>query len=328
MATINGTSGNDTLNGTASTDSINGNAGDDILIGGAGNDVLTGGSGVDTFRFTAGDGRDTVMDFAAGEIIEISGYTSAQSVIQDGSRVIVTLLAGDQITFRNTTVATVQAALQFLGGGSGGNTINGTSRNDTLTGTSGDDTINGLAGNDTIDGANGDDALDGGAGADILTGGAGIDTYRFLLGDGQDVVTDLASGETVTVRGYTNAETFLQDGTSVIVTFSESDQITFQNTSIEVVQEALRFDSNTVPASESDDTLNGTEIDDLINGFGGRDIINGQGGNDTLAGDSGADTIDGGIGVDVLYSGTASPLLGSGMPVILDQSERKLFGGG
>jgi Ca2+-binding RTX toxin-like protein len=137
VATINGTSGNDTLNGTASGDTINGNAGDDILIGGGGNDNLTGGTGADTFRFAAGDGRDTVMDLAAGELVEIYGYTSAQSVTQDGSRVIVVLSSGDQITFRNTTVATVEAALQFAGG-SGTTYANPTG---TFTATSGPDTF-------------------------------------------------------------------------------------------------------------------------------------------------------------------------------------------
>ena len=101
-----GGSGNDTLigNGIANR-----------LEGGAGADTLTGGAGLDTFVFEAGDGQDLITDLAAGEVIEISGYTSAQSVTQDGSNVVVVLSATDRITMNNTTVATVQAALAFPG---------------------------------------------------------------------------------------------------------------------------------------------------------------------------------------------------------------------
>src|SRR5688572_28560029 len=54
MATIFGTSGNDTLTGTAGNDSIYGQAGGDTLTGGLGNDTLQGGLGSDTYVFNLG----------------------------------------------------------------------------------------------------------------------------------------------------------------------------------------------------------------------------------------------------------------------------------
>ena len=56
MATINGTSNDDTLSGTTSADTIRGFGGDDFLSGGAGDDRLFGGVGDD--RLEGGDGFD------------------------------------------------------------------------------------------------------------------------------------------------------------------------------------------------------------------------------------------------------------------------------
>ncbi len=66
--------GNDTdvLNGGEGNDTLFGDAGDDILIGDKGNDRLTGGAGDDTFVFRSGFGHDTMLDFGAGDVIDIS----------------------------------------------------------------------------------------------------------------------------------------------------------------------------------------------------------------------------------------------------------------
>jgi Ca2+-binding RTX toxin-like protein len=63
---IGGATGNDNLQGGAGNDTLWGEDGDDVLTGDAGNDLLIGGAGNDTFVFTAGDGTDTIADFAAG----------------------------------------------------------------------------------------------------------------------------------------------------------------------------------------------------------------------------------------------------------------------
>jgi Ca2+-binding RTX toxin-like protein len=71
---IAGNLGANTLSGGSGNDTLNGDAGADILIGGLGLDTLTGGLGVDRFRFeNATSGADTVADFAAGDLIELTG---------------------------------------------------------------------------------------------------------------------------------------------------------------------------------------------------------------------------------------------------------------
>ncbi|WP_028969427.1 calcium-binding protein [Sphingomonas sp. URHD0057] len=181
---IRGYGGNDLLEGLGGSDRIYGGGGADTINGGKGNDLLSGGAGNDTFLYAISDGRDVVTDFAAGDLVRISGYASAQSLAQVGGDVVLTLSASDTITFSNATATTVQAALQFgSGGGSGGGptgTITGTSGNDMLNGTGSNDTINGLGGDDIIKGGAGDDRIIGGLGSDTLSGGGGSDTFAYL----------------------------------------------------------------------------------------------------------------------------------------------------
>jgi len=64
----------DILSGGTGIDYLFGNDGDDTLQGGSGADVLKGGSGSDTFYFAAGDGGDSIEDFASGmDQIQING---------------------------------------------------------------------------------------------------------------------------------------------------------------------------------------------------------------------------------------------------------------
>ncbi len=78
---LGGRGGSDTLSGEAGNDSLNGGSGSDVLNGGAGGDRLNGGGGSDTFvyRFISdspagapADGRDQILDFTAGDIIDLS----------------------------------------------------------------------------------------------------------------------------------------------------------------------------------------------------------------------------------------------------------------
>ncbi|HEC19859.1 MAG TPA: hypothetical protein ENI97_11020, partial [Gammaproteobacteria bacterium] len=94
-----------------------------------------------------------------------------------------------------------------LDGGEGNDLLNGNYGDDTLIGGAGSDTLNGYYGNDTLDGGSGDDILDGyrgndifigGQGNDTLKGGYGHDTYRFNLGDGQDIIDELSGNDTLT----------------------------------------------------------------------------------------------------------------------------------
>src|ERR687897_390386 len=67
MATVNGTTGNDTLSGTAGDDTINGLGGNDTVLGSTGNDLINGGDGFDSIEYKNATSA-LVVDFAAGTI--------------------------------------------------------------------------------------------------------------------------------------------------------------------------------------------------------------------------------------------------------------------
>lgn len=86
-----------------------------------------------------------------------------------------------------------------LAGGNGNDILFGEDGADALEGDAGDDILIGGAegdllkggsGNDRLVGEDGVDVLVGGTGNDRLLGGAGEDTFRFLAGDGFDVIVD------------------------------------------------------------------------------------------------------------------------------------------
>jgi len=184
-------------------------------------------------------------------------------------------------------------AVHTITGTSGIDTLNGTNLNDTISGLDGNDVINGLGGNDTIDGGAGDDMIAGGAGADTLTGGGGNDTFIYGAGDGSDTITDFAAGDVVKIDGYGSAQSITQVGSNVVLAFASGDQITFDNTTVSVVQSGLHFDVQppmNLTGTAGADTLIGGTGNDHLSGLGGNDILNGGPGNDVMVGGSGNDT--------------------------------------
>ena len=69
--TINGNDDDNNLISGKGKDNLNGGAGNDSLWGGKGNDTLYGGDGDDTFIFRAGDGKDVIANYAAGDMLQI-----------------------------------------------------------------------------------------------------------------------------------------------------------------------------------------------------------------------------------------------------------------
>ena len=367
-ATISGTSGDDTLTGTASADTIygfggndtisglegndrlDGGGGNDVLTGGVGADVLIGGTGTDKFIFQSGDGADTVNDLTPGETVEIRGYSSAQSITQVGASVVVVFSSGDQITFSNTTVATVQGALKFSGGGTGGplngtefnDTLNGTANDDTINGLGGDDTISGLGGNDTIDGGYGGDAIDGGDGNDTLIGGHGMD--RIVGGAGDDVIHsgdsdndvipefiwDGAGNDTVYGEGGqdviygSQGNDYYDGGTGGALQLFEGDQVIYADASAGIIVD-MRLTSGQVYSSGSGDPANigvdtlvnieavsGSAFDDVMTAGDAGIAFGGGAGNDVLTGGAGRDSLNGGAGNDTLTGGAGNDQLFGG----------------
>lgn len=84
---ISGGGSSDLLFGDSGSDSVDGNAGRDTISGGQGSDTLSGGSGLDQFEFdtSTASGADTILDYAAGELIRFTGQLSHADVTVTGT---------------------------------------------------------------------------------------------------------------------------------------------------------------------------------------------------------------------------------------------------
>ncbi len=92
---LHGGSGTDTLYGHGGADTLYGGNGADTLYGGHGDDIMQGSlTGDDTFVFTndtssSGD-VDTILDFASGDTIQLSGFTGVDDFGDLEGRIITT----------------------------------------------------------------------------------------------------------------------------------------------------------------------------------------------------------------------------------------------
>lgn len=90
----------------------------------------------------------------------------------------------------------------------------------------------------TITGGDGRQTLVGRGGNDVLTGGAGADVFVVDAGDGSDVITDFAAGDTVRLGsyGFTSfsqvSSQLRQQGSNVVLQLNNSETLTFQNKSL------------------------------------------------------------------------------------------------
>jgi hypothetical protein len=282
MASIDGTSGDDTINGTINDDTILGNggrdtissasgddtiyggSGDDLIMTGTGNDSVEGGDGSD--RVFAGDGSDTLAgqagdDFLFGEKGTDTLYGgSGRDNLYGGS-------GDDRIDGGSGD--------DFLFGGQGADSITGGFGDDSIEGGRGNDSINAGAGNDEVTGNSGDDIIAGGAGSDSLSGGSGTDT---ITGGSGDDTIEGGSGHDSLSGG--DGIDFLRgnDGDDSLVGGAGDD---------------------TLYGDAGHDTLFGGSGDDSLQGASGDDVLFGGAGNDTLLGDTGTNTLTGGAGADL-----------------------------
>lgn len=115
---------------------IIGNSGKNIIDGGLGDDELTGGGGNDTFVVA---GRDTIMDYTAGDHIDLRSFSGINSfsqfstgLVQQGADTLLTLSAADVITIKNTTVGQLTADSFVLSSAKAGYTLTFADEFDTL----------------------------------------------------------------------------------------------------------------------------------------------------------------------------------------------------
>ncbi len=155
-----GTTKNDILNGGDSNDELYGFAGNDYFVGGKGNDILKGDAGNDFYRFSRGDGQDSIDDNAGVDKILLGEGISAADLAfaQVGNDLVINIgTAGDKIGIKNFYTATTNRveSIQFADGSTFslqyiGAFMTGDDLANTLTGTVNNDIIKGLGGNDTI----------------------------------------------------------------------------------------------------------------------------------------------------------------------------------
>lgn len=340
MATLYGTSGNDTIAGTTSPDMIYGypnggfpdeEFGDDDLRGGAGNDWLYGGGGNDRLRgddggdhLLGGDGADTLeggagndtYDGGAGDdVILVLG--TGDDIFQGGDGTDTIQLAGDVAWQRLTLDAA--AGVERLDLGS--YRLSGTAYGEIfdfsgLTSVAyhkrfidlgaGDDTFTGHRGADFVRGGIGDDELTGGAGNDVLSGGAGADRFDggagsdVFLIDGRDSDVFLGGAGTDTVRLEGAAERY-----RLILDAASG-------------VERLDRDGHALTGSSVADVF---DFSGLISVTGGGPAIRLGGGGDSFTGWRGADAVRGGDSGDRLRGGGGSDVLSG------DAGDDRLSGG-
>lgn len=86
---LTGSAGNNALFGGGGNDTIFGGNGSDRIVGGLGTDKLTGGLGADRFVFSAANqtvatsARDVILDFALGDMVDLSGIDANTSLPDD-----------------------------------------------------------------------------------------------------------------------------------------------------------------------------------------------------------------------------------------------------
>lgn len=112
---LDGGAGNDRLDGGGGNDQLIGGAGNDLLLGGAGNDVLTGGRGADKL---AGGGGADVLTGGAGNDVFIFKSIKESTVKANGRDTIIDFARGDRIDVSSIDANTLRKGDQdfdFIG---------------------------------------------------------------------------------------------------------------------------------------------------------------------------------------------------------------------
>lgn len=316
-----GDNGNDTLTGsTANYERLDGGAGLDSVNAGGGDDrVFDSDSEADTL--IGGDGADLLQAVWASPVNWTLSTTKTQlvagNVVAGFER--VTLYLGDG----NDVVK--------IGGGIGGNYIEGGGGDDKLT-SGGDGTssfsqqLYGGDGNDTLEASNaGNHILEGGNGSDSLKGGKSKDWLYGDNGDyfsqgsdnvsgggGADIYFEADNGIADTVNGGGGVDTFDANWDAATADIVWQNDATLTQT---VFNNSVKgFEVLSVSTGSGNDVITNTLYNaaDYISTGDGNDSINAGAGNDTLVAGGGNDTVMGGAGDDVLYSGSGTNVLNGG----------------
>ncbi len=176
-----------------------------------------------------------------------------------------------------------------------------------------------------------DDELTGGLGNDLLLGGLGSDDYFFASGDGDDIITEVASststdrlvldaginpGNVALGRSGSDMLVIITLG-NVVDTITVTNQFAGTGEGIEqiVFANGTILDETDFAAAgniDTDQTLVGGNQADTLIGGSGNDSITGNGGDDKLTGNSGNDRIFGNAGNDVINANAGDDTINAG----------------
>ncbi|MBO9399165.1 calcium-binding protein, partial [Shimia sp. R9_2] len=291
--------GNDVILSGDGNDQLHGSNGSTLIHGGQGDDTIMGGAGSETILYHLGDGNDVISDHTYVErwadtlFLQNVSVGDASFANADGGNLVISFENGQRITVVGHFLNRVQD-IEFIEFSDGTVLDVYTISQKTFIDTNGD-------GNDYVRGGYLSETISGGTGNDTLNGGDGADTYRYTLGDGNDVITDFSyfsDNDRIVLTDQDAADvTFLQnDDHDLVITMSNGDTLTvidhFAN--IQEDMEEIEFADGTVLdlagiTAKSIADQNG-EGDDLVLGGIGDDVFSGGTGNDTLNGGDGADT--------------------------------------
>jgi Ca2+-binding RTX toxin-like protein len=328
MATINGTSGNDSITlGSPPTyivdlaDVFYGGAGDDTISSGLLADTVYGGA--DNDLVYGGDGRDTVYGDAGND--RLYGDANADAIYggvgndtlfggTDGGAGDDVLYGGADFDFVSYSgLATGVNVNLATGSASGEGTdfifevegVVGGSGADTITGSGGSNVLDGGAGNDSLSGGVGSDTLYGGADADTLLGG--VDNDLLFGGAGTDRL-DGGSGSD-TLIGGAGADSLIGGVGSDTADYSASNAAVNVNINDAAAESGGDAAGDTLTGVEN---LTGSAFNDTLTGDNNANQIFGGDGADNITGNLGSDSISGGAGNDTINAGPDT--IGGGAP--------------
>ncbi|WP_418647602.1 calcium-binding protein [Thauera butanivorans] len=196
----------------------------------------------------------------------------------------------------------------------------------------------GSAGNDTLNGVAGGNLFHGGGGDDRLNGKSGDDSYRFALGDGNDIISDsggydqilFGAGITEASLSFSRGDTWaridvrdaagdpagsilidrffgsggeLHNGTIEQIRFTDGTTLTQTHILERIAASTISDGNDSVYGSLAHDVIDARAGNDSIYGYAGNDMLAGGEGNDKLYGGDGDDTLEGGTGNDTLFGG-------------------------
>jgi hypothetical protein len=172
-----GGAGNDTLSGDDGNDSLEGEGGNDSLSGGAGNDRLFGGSSNDTLA--GGTGADVLNGGTGLDFADYSASDAGVTIVLDGGVATGGHAQGDSLSGIDGIIGSDfdDNLTGFNGQGTGASDI----FTNIFFGGRGNDTLDGRGSNDQLFGGDDNDSILGGDGVDLVSGDAGNDT---VLGEG------------------------------------------------------------------------------------------------------------------------------------------------